>query len=61
MADDEARNTYTNQTINETATHKERYMERKTKVDATDGAQELLITREFDLPVDLLFKAYTVP
>lgn len=35
-------------------------MERKTKVDAADGAQELLITREFDLPVDLLFKAYTV-
>jgi uncharacterized protein YndB with AHSA1/START domain len=34
-------------------------MERKTKVDAEEGKQELLITREFDLPVDLLFRAYT--
>ena len=33
-------------------------MERKTKVNAEDGKQELLITREFDLPVDLLFRAY---
>ena len=33
-------------------------MERKTKVNAEDGKQELLITREFDLPVKLLFKAY---
>jgi uncharacterized protein YndB with AHSA1/START domain len=33
-------------------------MERKTKVHAEDGKQDLLITREFDLPVELLFKAY---
>ncbi|HEU4470914.1 MAG TPA: SRPBCC domain-containing protein [Flavisolibacter sp.] len=33
-------------------------MERKTKVHAEPGRQELLITREFDLPLDLLFKAY---
>ena len=36
-------------------------MERKTKVNAEDGKQELLITREFDLPVELLFKAYEDP
>ena len=34
-------------------------MERKTKVHAEDGRQEILVTREFDLPVALLFKAYT--
>ncbi len=34
-------------------------MERKTKVDAEDGKQDLLITREFDLPLELLFKAYS--
>jgi uncharacterized protein YndB with AHSA1/START domain len=33
-------------------------MERKTQIHAEDGKQELLITREFDLPVELLFKAY---
>src|SRR6478735_8927447 len=33
-------------------------MEKKTKINAEDGKQELVITREFDLPVDLLFKAY---
>lgn len=33
-------------------------MERKTKVDAEDGKQELRITREFDLPLQLLFRAY---
>jgi len=33
-------------------------MERKTKIHAEDRKQELIITREFDLPVDLLFKAY---
>src|SRR6187455_385051 len=33
-------------------------MERKTKIDAEDGKQELMITREFDLPLELLFKAY---
>jgi uncharacterized protein YndB with AHSA1/START domain len=36
-------------------------MERKTKVNAEDGEQELLITREFDLPLELLFKAYVEP
>lgn len=34
-------------------------MELKTKVKAEKGEQDLLITREFDLPVELLFKAYT--
>ena len=33
-------------------------MERKTKINAEDGKQELVITREFDLPLELLFKAY---
>lgn len=33
-------------------------MERKTKIHAEEGKQELVITREFDLPLDLLFKAY---
>lgn len=33
-------------------------MERKTNIHAEDGKQELTITREFDLPVELLFKAY---
>lgn len=36
-------------------------MERKTKINAEDGKQEIVITREFDLPVDLLFKAYEEP
>lgn len=36
-------------------------MEQKTKVNAEDGKQELTITREFDLPVDLLFRAYVEP
>ncbi|HVX51993.1 MAG TPA: SRPBCC domain-containing protein [Chitinophagaceae bacterium] len=33
-------------------------MELKTKILAEGGKQEMLITREFDLPVALLFKAY---
>ena len=33
-------------------------MELKTKVNAEVGKQELWIAREFDLPLDLLFKAY---
>ena len=33
-------------------------MEQKTKVHAEEGKQEVLITREFDLPLELLFKAY---
>jgi uncharacterized protein YndB with AHSA1/START domain len=36
-------------------------MERKTKVHAEDGRQEIVITREFDLPLELLFKAYEDP
>lgn len=36
-------------------------MEQKTKVTAGDGRQDLVITREFDLPVELLFKAYAEP
>jgi uncharacterized protein YndB with AHSA1/START domain len=36
-------------------------MERKTKIHAEDGKQDLLITREFDLPLELLFKAYAEP
>lgn len=34
-------------------------MEEKTKVHAEEGKQELIITREFDLPVELVFKAYS--
>src|SRR5580704_7169334 len=36
-------------------------MERKTKIEAEAGKQELVITREFDLPLELLFKAYVEP
>src|SRR5580704_17322331 len=36
-------------------------MEQKTKINAADGKQELEITREFDLPLELLFKAYVEP
>lgn len=36
-------------------------MEQKTKLTAEEGIQEILITRTFDLPVNLLFKAYTEP
>ena len=36
-------------------------MELKTKINAEDGEQELMITREFDLPLELLFKAYVEP
>ncbi len=34
-------------------------MEQKTKIDAQEGKQELTITRVFDLPVELVYKAYT--
>ena len=34
-------------------------MEQKTKIHAEDGQQELRITRDFDLPLDLLFKAFS--
>jgi uncharacterized protein YndB with AHSA1/START domain len=36
-------------------------MEQKTKINAEDGKQEMVITREFDLPLELLFKAYIEP
>jgi len=36
-------------------------MERKTTVHAEAGKQDLVITREFDLPLELLFKAYEEP
>ena len=36
-------------------------MELKTKVKAAEGEQQLIITREFDLPVQLLFKAFADP
>lgn len=36
-------------------------MERKTNIHAENGKQELVITREFDLPLQLLFKAYEEP
>ncbi|RDB07392.1 SRPBCC domain-containing protein [Runella aurantiaca] len=36
-------------------------MEQKTKIHAEDGKQDLTITREFDLPLELLFKAYEEP
>jgi len=36
-------------------------MELKTKIDAGEGEQYLVITREFDLPVELLFKAHVEP
>ncbi|WP_237488200.1 SRPBCC domain-containing protein [Hufsiella ginkgonis] len=33
----------------------------KTKITAEAGKQDLVITREFDLPLDLLFRAYVEP
>lgn len=33
-------------------------MKQKTKINALDGKQEIHITREFELPLELLFKAY---
>ena len=36
-------------------------MELKTKITAEDGKQDLAITREFDLPVELLFRAHAEP
>lgn len=36
-------------------------MEKKTTVTAEAGKQEIVIAREFDLPVELLFKAYSDP
>jgi uncharacterized protein YndB with AHSA1/START domain len=36
-------------------------MEQKTKITAEPGKQDLVITREFDLPLEQLFKAYAEP
>ena len=36
-------------------------MELKTKINAENDKQDLLISREFDLPIELLFKAYAEP
>jgi len=36
-------------------------MERRTKIDAEDGKQQLVISREFDLPLELLFRAHAEP
>jgi uncharacterized protein YndB with AHSA1/START domain len=36
-------------------------MERKTTIHAEEGKQDLVITREFELPLELLFKAHAEP
>ena len=36
-------------------------MERKTKVHAENGQHDITITREFELPVELLFRAHVDP
>lgn len=36
-------------------------MEQKTKIIAEDGKHDMVITREFDLPVELLFRAHAEP
>jgi uncharacterized protein YndB with AHSA1/START domain len=36
-------------------------MELKTKINAESGKQDLVITRDFDLPLELLFRAYEEP
>lgn len=36
-------------------------MELKTKVHAEDGKHDIVITRDFDLPVELLFRAMSEP
>jgi uncharacterized protein YndB with AHSA1/START domain len=36
-------------------------MERKTRIHAEDNKQEIVITRDFELPVTLLFRAYVDP
>ena len=36
-------------------------MESRTKINAEEGKQDIIVTREFDLPVELLFKAHTDP
>jgi uncharacterized protein YndB with AHSA1/START domain len=36
-------------------------MEQKTKIVAEDGKQDIIVTREFNLPLELLFQAYIEP
>ena len=36
-------------------------MEQKTIINAEEGKQNIIVTREFALPVELLFKAHTEP
>ena len=36
-------------------------MEQKTKITAEDGKHDMVITREFELPVELLFRAHAEP
>lgn len=36
-------------------------MEHKTKINFVEGQQDVVIIREFDLPLESLFKAYTEP
>jgi uncharacterized protein YndB with AHSA1/START domain len=36
-------------------------MEKKTKVQAGEDEQTIIVTREFNLPVELLFDAYVIP
>ena len=36
-------------------------MELKTKIDVEDGRSDLTITREFDLPAELVFRAHVEP
>ncbi len=36
-------------------------MKHKTNITAAEGKQEIVITREFELPLELLFKAYAEP
>ena len=36
-------------------------MELKTKINAEDGKHDIIITREFDLPLEMLFRAFSEP
>ena len=36
-------------------------MEQKTIITAEEGKQDIVVKREFDIPVELLFKAHTEP
>lgn len=36
-------------------------MEQKTKLRADDGSQDIVLIRDFDLPVEWLFEAYVTP